>query len=116
MTQDPFHFLFNDRPPSPAKPERERQSAPHTNGLAPAASQLGQSQRVILSGQLVYADTELRQIDCVVLELRPGGAIIEMTQPANLPDYLFFRIGDTPIRPVLRIHTQGNSIELEYAD
>lgn len=116
MSNDPFHFLFNNGPRDTAKPERESAPPHQTNRSDPADCQLGQSLRVILSGQLIYADIELHHIDCVVLELHPGGARIETDQAINIPDYLFFGLGTAPIRPVRCIRQQGKSLELRYTD
>ena len=72
--------------------------------------------QVLLSGELVYADTQASALTCLVLELCPAGARIETDQAAMLPTYLFFRIGAGPLRPVCLIHRRGDCLELGYLD
>ena len=72
--------------------------------------------QVLLSGELIYADTQASALTCLVLELCPAGARVETDQAARLPAYLFFRIGTGPLRPVCLIHRQGNCLELGYLD
>ena len=72
--------------------------------------------QVLLSGELIYADTQASALTCLVLELCPAGARIETDQAAMLPTYLFFRIGAGPLRPVCLIHRRGNCLELGYLD
>ena len=72
--------------------------------------------QVLLSGELIYADTQASALTCLVLELYPAGARIETDQAATLPTYLFFRIGAGPLRPVCLIHRRGNCLELGYLD
>lgn len=105
MSHGPFRFLFN-APPDPAERRQDN----------PTDYQTEKSCRVILSGQLIYADAQPHAVNCLILELFPDGARIETDQTATIPEYSFFRIGTALIHPVRCIPIRGNSVEVRYID
>ncbi len=101
---------LNDQPNQPCGPQNDHR-APHRDD-----DQGTKRSQVLLSGELIYADAQARTLTCLVLELFPGGVRIETDQAAAIPEYLFFRLGAAPLRPVCRRLRQGNRVELRYLE
>jgi PilZ domain len=72
-----------------------------------------QRTRTLKTGKLIFGTLSQSIIDCLIVDLSPSGARLEMRLPTAIPETVFLQFADGTTRAARRRWTRGNHIGLQ---
>jgi PilZ domain len=69
--------------------------------------------RTLKTGKLIFGTLGQSVIDCLIVDLSPSGAGLEMRVPTVIPETVFLQFADGTTRAARRRWTRGNRIGLQ---